>query len=559
MEEINLFSRLLDILQAQPVLTLFLIIGMGYLIGGIHIGSFSMGPVAGVLFAGLFLGHFDFRMDAGAQAVGFALFIFSVGYQAGPRFFDVLRTDGLKYFLLALVVAGTGFIVAVLATKLLSLSPGTSGGLLAGGLTSSPTLAAAQEAIRSGQIKPPDGMAADEMIGNVATGYAITYIFGLAGLIAIIKLLPKVLGIDLVKEAKILEGEDESGAVSKPANVSARIYKVTNEEMTRIPSQQLREQYWDKTSVIRVRRDGEIIKPGQAEGFLQLGDELIILAPVEYFTTAVSKFGEEITPEASTAQFTETAQIVIINKNAIGKSLHELNIPMRFGVLLTRVTRMRMEVPLTADFELRKGDILTVVGLHENVDLLGEELGHVEREIAETDMVTFAFGIAIGVVIGLFAVSVGQLSIGLGSAGGLLTSGLVIGYLRSVHPTFGRLPDAARWILMEFGLLLFMAGVGLRAGGNIVETFMAAGPVLVLAGIAVTIIPIFVGYFFGRKVLKIHPVLLLGGITGSMTSGAALSVVTNEANSPMPSLGYTGAYAFANVLLTVAGSIILFF
>jgi putative transport protein len=559
MEDITTFMRFLEILHEQPVLALFLIIGMGYLIGGIRIGSFSLGPVTGVLFAGLFLGHFDFRMDAGAQAVGFALFIFSVGYQAGPRFFDVLRTDGLKYFLLALVVAGTGFTVAVLATKLLSLSPGTSGGLLAGGLTSSPTLAAAQEAIRSGQIKPPEGMAADEMIGNVATGYAITYIFGLAGLIAIIKLLPQVLGIDMTKEAKILEGEDESGKSSKPANVSARIYKVTNEEMTRIPSQQLREKYWDKTSVIRVRRDGEIIKPGQTEGFLQLGDELIILAPIEFFTTAVSKFGEEITPEASTAQLTETAQIVIINKNAIGKSLQELNISMKFGVLLTRVTRMRMEVPLTADFELRKGDILTVVGLHENVDLLGEELGHVEREIAETDMVTFAFGIAIGVVIGLFAITVGQLSIGLGSAGGLLTSGLVIGYLRSISPTFGRLPDAARWILMEFGLLLFMAGVGLRAGGDIVETFMAAGPVLVLAGIAVTIIPIFVGYIFGRKVLKIHPVLLLGGITGSMTSGAALSVVTSEANSPMPSLGYTGAYAFANVLLTVAGSIILLF
>jgi len=219
---------------------------------------------------------------------------------------------------------------------------------------------------------------------------------------------------------------------------------------------------------------------------------------------------------------------------------------------------MRMKVPSTADFELRKGDILTVVGPHDCVDLLGKEVGHVEREIAETDMVTFAFGIAIGVVIGLFSISVGQLSIGLGSAGGLLTAGLIIGYLRSVHPTFGRLPDAARWILMEFGLLLFMAGVGLRAGGDILETFATAGPMLVLAGIAVTTIPILVGYFFGRKVLKIHPVLLLGGITGSMTSGAALSVVTKATKSSMPSLGYTGAYAFANVLLTVAGSIILF-
>jgi putative transport protein len=137
--------------------------------------------------------------------------------------------------------------------------------------------------------------------------------------------------------------------------------------------------------------------------------------------------------------------------------------------------------------------------------------------------------------------------------------GSIQGYLRSVHPTFGRLPDAARWILMEFGLLLFMAGVGLRAGGDILETLATAGPMLILAGIAVTTIPIFVGYFFGRKVLKIHPVLLLGGITGSMTSGAALSVVTNAAKSSIPSLGYTGAYAFANVLLTIAGSVILFF
>jgi putative transport protein len=558
MEEITAFTKIIELLRVQPVLTLFLILGVGYLIGAIRLGSFSLGPVAGVLFAGLFLGHFGFSMSAGAQSVGFALFIFSVGYQAGPRFFDVLRTDGLKYFLLALVIAVTGFAVAVVSAQILSLTPGTSAGLLSGGLTSSPTLAAAQEALRSGQVKPPTGISADDMIGNVATGYAITYIFGLAGLIAVIKLLPGVLGIDLEKEAKALETQDESGAASQQGNVSARIYKVTNEEMTKIPGEQLTEQYWDKTSVVRVRRNGEILKlePG---GFLQLGDELLILAPVAYFTETVAKFGEEITPEKGTAQFTETAQIVVINKLAVGKSLEDLDVARKFGVLLTRVSRMRMEVPRTADFNLRKGDLLTVVGPHENVDLLGEEFGYVEREIAETDMVTFAFGIAFGVVIGLFAVNVGQLSIGLGSAGGLLSSGLAIGYLRSIHPTFGRLPDAARWILMEFGLLLFMAGVGLRAGGNIIETFIAAGPVLVLAGICVTLIPIFVGYFFGRKVLNIHPVLLLGGITGSMTSGASLSVVTKAANSPVPSLGYTGAYAFANVLLTIAGSIILFF
>ncbi|MBT8123282.1 MAG: hypothetical protein KJO81_00470 [Gammaproteobacteria bacterium] len=554
--ELNVFNRFIELLHGQPVLTLFLILGMGYLIGGIRIGSFSLGPVAGVLFAGLFLGHFDFLMSPGAQSVGFALFIFSVGYQAGPRFLEVLKTDGLKYFLLAVVIAATGFTIAVIATKILSLEPGTSAGLLSGGLTSSPTLAAAQDAIRTGQIKPPEGLTADAMIGNVATGYAITYIFGLAGLIAIIKLLPQLLGINLEKEAKALEVKSET--TSQQTNVSARIYRVTNKEITKIPRKELKEQYWDKTSVVKVRRNGEFIQPG-SDDFLQLGDELHILAPVEYFTKTIAKIGEEVTPEASTEQITETADIVVINKNAVGKSLEELEIASKFGVLLSSVSRLSMELPLTADFKLNKGDVLSVVGPHENVDLLGEELGHVERDIEETDMITFAFGIAIGVTIGLFTISIGELSIGLGSAGGLLASGLAIGYLRSIHPTFGRLPHAARWILMEFGLLLFMAGVGLRAGSDIIETFIAAGPSLVLAGIFVTIIPIFVGYFFGRKVLKIHPVLLFGGITGSMTSGASLSVVTKAANSSIPSLGYTGAYAFANVLLTIAGSVILFF
>ena len=558
MENLNLFSRFIEILHAQPVLALFLILGMGYLIGGIRVGSFSLGPVAGVLFAGIFLGHYGLRMEAGPQAVGFALFIFSVGYQAGPRFFDVLRQDGLRYFALAIVIAATGFTIAVIATKFLDLAPGTSAGLLSGGLTSSPTLAAAQEAIRAGQITPPEGLTADAMIGNVATGYAITYIFGLAGLIAIIKLLPQMLGIDLEKEAKALEEKDKSTKISGRTNISARIYRVTNEEFTKIPGKQLREQYWDQTSVVKVRRNGEIIKLGP-DGFLQIGDELGILAPNTYFTETIAKIGEEITPDLDTDKYTETARIVVINKNAVGKSLQELNMAEKFDVLVTGITRMGVELPLTTDFELSKGDVVNVVGLNENVDYLGQELGHVEREIQETDMVTFAFGIAIGVAIGLLAITIGQFSIGLGSAGGLLASGLTIGYLRSIHPTFGRLPHAARWLLMEFGLLLFMAGVGLRAGGDIIETLASAGPVLIIAGIFVTAIPIFVGYFFGRKILKIHPVLLFGGITGSMTSGASLSVVTKAANSAIPSLGYTGAYAFANVLLTIAGSIILLF
>ena len=547
------------ILQNQPVLTLFLILGMGYLIGNFRIGSFSLGPVAGVLFAGLFFGHYGFTMSPGAQSVGFALFIFSVGYQAGPRFFDVLMTDGLKYFLLALFVALTGFSIATFATIFLNLEPGTSAGLLAGGLTSSPTLAAAQEAIRTGSVAPPEGWSADDVIGNITTGYAITYIFGLIGLITIIKILPGILGIDLVKEAKIIEGKENSqGSGPLSSQVTARSYRVTNKEFTKIPLAELRDKYWDGFAVVKIKRDDKIISP-QRDDFLQIDDEILVLGNIKFFSSDLLKIGEEITAEKNTPNISDTAQIIVSNSKIVGKTLGELHIARTFGVLLLGVKRMRIDIPISSDIKLRKGDILSVTGPATHIDLLGRELGFVERDVAETDMVTFAFGIAAGVVLGLFSIKIGGVSVGLGSAGGLLTSGLIIGFLRSVRPTFGRLPDAARWIFMEFGLLLFMTGVGLRAGGDIIETFIQAGPKLILAGIFVTIIPVLLGYIFGRKILKIPPVLLFGAITGSMTSGASLSVVTKAADSPVPALGYTGAYAFANVLLTVAGSIILLF
>ena len=191
----------LEFLRDNPVFTLFLILGLGYLVGRIRIGVVSLGPVAGVLFVGLFFGHFGFKMNPGAQAFGFALFIFSVGYQAGPRFFDVIRVNGLKYFVIAMTVSVSGLLIAVLTTRLLDMEPGVGAGAMAGGLTSSPTLAAAQEAVQGGAVAPPSGWTADQLVRNITTAYAITYIFGLAGLIMIVKLLPLVLGVDLAADA----------------------------------------------------------------------------------------------------------------------------------------------------------------------------------------------------------------------------------------------------------------------------------------------------------------------------------------------------------------------
>jgi putative transport protein len=556
--DLESFPEFYKLLKNQPVLTLFLLLGLGYLIARLRIGSLSLGPVAGVLFAGLFFGHHGFQMSAGAQAIGFALFIFSVGYQAGPRFFDVLMTDGVKYFSLALVVAVTGFGLASVGASFIDLAPGTSAGLLAGGLTSSPTLAAAHEAIRAGTIAPPEGFTADEVIGNITTGYAITYIFGLAGLIVIIKLLPGVLGIDLPTEARRFEQSENEGA-PRQLNVSLRVYRVTREEVTRLANEELRERYGDPFAVARLRRNGEMVETANLDPDfrLRIGDEIIVLGDAEFFTRGLDELGEEIAPEFDTQAASQTAQIVISKPDAVGKTLEELDIAGRFGLLVTDLRRMRLPVARGADVRIKKSDVITVVGPPTHIELLGDDLGHVELDLVETDMLTFAFGITFGVLLGLLSFSVGGLSLGLGSAGGLLASGLIVGLLRSIRPTFGRLPAAARWLLMEFGLLLFMAGVGLRAGQDIVETFLSAGPTLIAIGMLVTTTPVLVGYVFGRRVLGIEPVLLFGAITGAMTSGASLSIVTAAAKSDAPALGYTGTYAFANILLTVAGSVIL--
>ncbi len=549
-----MIEQLAGLFRGNPVFTFFVILGLGYLLGKLRVGPLSPGPVAGVLFAGLLFGHFGFSMTPAVQAVGFALFIFSVGYQAGPRFFDVLRTDGLRYLLLAATVAVAGILTAVTVAGFLKFEPGTGAGVLAGGLTSSPTLAAAQDAVRGGRVALPEGWSAEQVVGNVATGYAITYIFGLAGLIMIIKLLPGLLGIDLAAEAARLEADQDDGR--RFGEVGYRAYAVTNPGIPAMPIEELRAR-WDGFSWVRVRRGDEIHKARDLES-LEMGDVVMAMGGVG-FLTYLQVLGDDVTDQYLAKEPVETAQVVVTHRNAIGKTLRELAIPWQYGVYVEKMRRMNYAVPRTVDARLLSGDVLTVVGPTGNIDALGEHVGFVERDRPETDLVTFALGIAAGALVGTFSISIAGASIGLGSAGGLLVAGIVVGFLRSVRPTFGRLPEPARWLLMELGLLIFMMGVGLRAGADIVDTFQRAGPKLILGGICVTVVPVLAGYLVGRRLLKFNPALLFGAITGAMTSGASLAIVTRSAGSDVPALGYTGTYAFANVLLTIAGGLMIAF
>ena len=196
-----------------------------------------------------------------------------------------------------------------------------------------------------------------------------------------------------------------------------------------------------------------------------------------------------------------------------------------------------------------------MTGEESRLEDVAKKIGYVEDDIEETDLLTFSIGIVFGVLMGLVVLNVANISIGLGTAGGLLIMGIVLGYLSSLNPTFGRVPHAARYVLMEMGLMFFMAGIGINAGAGVVEAFAEVGPSMIGAGLAVTFASALIGYFFGTKVLKLNPALLLGSVTGAMTSTPALNILNEETKSAVPALGYSGTYTIANVLLTFAGTV----
>ncbi len=552
-------SQLHAFLLDHPVGLLFLVVGIGYLIGRIHIVNFDLGPVSGVLFAGLVFGYFGYELSPTVQTMGFVLFIFCVGLQAGPQFFAVLRTDGLRYLSLAVVIGVTGFALALALSKLLGFQLGAAAGLLAGGMTSSPTLAAAQEALRAGQIPVPDGMTADQVLTNVTTGYAITYIFGLVGLILIIRFLPKAMGVDFKAEARKLESQKRGGvedAVKALPDIVVRAFRVTETKYTGIPLREIYRQAPGLGALSKLRREGAFLEI-TPETNVAVGDEVAVTGYLDHLLEIAPDIGPEINDATLLGDAIESCRIVVTRAKAKQMDVGPDMLSDRYGCFISAVQRMGVDVPIDPDMRFQADDVLHVTGHEAALNRLAEDIGQIERAVDATDLVTFGLGIAVGTFIGGFSIAIGGISVGLGSAGGLLAAGLVIGYLRAIHPTFGRVPTAARWIFMELGLLIFMAGVGLKAGSGIIDTLATSGPALIGAGVLVTSLPVLAGYAFGRWVLRLNPVMLLGGITGAMTSGAALSIVNREAGNALPALGYTGAYAFANVLLTIAGSVIL--
>ncbi|WP_028573199.1 aspartate:alanine exchanger family transporter [Desulfonatronum lacustre] len=555
-----------SLLHANNLLVFFLVLGLGYLVGNLSWRGFEVGATSGVLLAGLFFGHFGFQVPHAVQEVGFVLFIYSVGLQAGPRFFSVFAQDGLKYLALSVVVVLSAMGAALLLGAMLELGPAMIAGMVAGALTSTPTLAASEAGIRDGLAHALSPEQIEVLLGDLTASYAITYLFGLAGLIACIRFLPRLLRIDLPAEAAKLTRESRSGFgtddgeeqdLEESRSLRVRAFEVVNPKIIGKPLRDLQFVRTTGCVIQQVRRGDELFLP-DAQTTLQHGDLIAVAGPLAKLEGLTDSIGPGTFDAHLLETPIDTVAVVVSKPEAVGKRISELHIPAVYGCFITRVIRTQVELPVSLDFQVEKGDVLVVTGLKNRLERLVSAFGYVERRFVQTDLLTFCFGIVGGMLLGQISVKIGDVAVGLGTAGGLLFAGLTIGFLRSMHPTFGRVPPAARWILRELGLLFFMAGIGVKAGVGIVDALLSVGLPLFLSGMVITLTPVVVGLLFGRFVLGIQPALLLGAITGAMTSTPSLNVITQAAKSPIPALGYAGTYTFANVFLALAGTVLVY-
>ena len=555
----NLFTK-------YPEMGVYLAVGIGYVIGRFKFHGVGLGAVTGSLLGGILIGNFfHVPVSDNAKAMLFLLFLFGIGYSVGPSFFQNLKGDGWRWALLGIFVPVAGLITAYAVAHFLKLDPGYSAGLLSGSLTESPTIGTASEAIRALAISDEQKT---QWIAHIAVADAICYIFGTLGVIwCCASLGPKLLGIDLRAESKKVEAalgieHSNPGVHSAWQPIGFRAYRVLQDgpavgktvaeaELAVRPA---------RLFVERIRRRGEIFT-ALGTTLLEAGDTVAVLGRTEVLVDVFgSKSHEVADPELLDIPMA-SFDMYVTSKVIADKTLQAIaqDVPEARGVLLRGITRGDQELPIGAQTVVKRGDTLHVTGPEAAVRSLAPMVGRMIEPTEESDFAVLGIGIFLGVLVGaITTIPVGHLKITLGTSVGTLLVGSTVGWLRSVRPWFGRMPDAAIRFMKSIGLAAFVAMVGLKAGPLFITSVKQYGLLLFFGGIVVTLAPLIAGIFLGRYVLRVNPVLLLGGIAGAQTMIAGVAAVQEKSDSSVATLGYSYTVAFGHILLTTWGTIIVY-
>lgn len=548
-----------NLLSGNDILLLFVVLALGLCLGKLRLGSVQLGNSIGVLVVSLLLGQQHFGINTDALNLGFMLFIFCVGVEAGPNFFSIFFRDGKNYLMLAIVMVSSAVVIALGLGKLFNWDIGLTAGMLAGSMTSTPVLVGAGDTLR--QTLQPGEMLSQAQ-DNLSLGYALTYLVGLVSLIFGARYLPKLQHQDLPTSAQQIARErgldpDSQRKVYLPV---IRAYRVGPELVAWTDGKNLRELgIYRQTGcyIERIRRNGILANP-DGDAVLQQGDEISLVGYPDAHSRLDPSFrnGKEVFDRDLLDMRIVNEEIVVKNNNAVNKRLSQLKLTDH-GCFLNRVIRSQIEMPIDDSIILNKGDVLQISGEARRVKSVADKIGFISIHSQVTDLLAFCAFFIIGLMIGMVTFQFSTFSFGIGNAAGLLFSGILLGFLRANHPTFGYIPQGALTMVKEFGLMVFMAGVGLSAGSGLSNGLGDTGLMMLIAGLLVSLLPVVISFLFGAWVLKMNRALLFGAIMGARTCAPAMEIISDTARSNIPALGYAGTYAIANVLLTLAGTLIV--
>jgi len=513
----------------------FLIVAVGILFGNLKFRGLSL-DVSAVIFAALVFGHFGVTVPADFQKIGLILFIYTVGLQAGPGFFESFRKYGRQLILLTVIVVGTGAILTVVLGRALGIDSKLAVGLFAGALTSTPGLAAAIESAQS---------------PLASIGYGVAYPFGVIGVILFVRLLPRVLRVDLRKS----EADYHSETRADYPEMTNQNFVVENANIAGKTIGEIGIGTMTGATISRVMHAGTAITPSK-DSPLQMGDLLKAVGTAKALEKVRLLVGQATDREIPLAQGYEVSWVLVTRKEAVGRSLAELNLWALYGASVTRIRRSGIDITPSGTSVLRFGDKLMVAGRQESMEQVAKILGNDTKRLSETDFLPLALGIVLGVLLGKLAVPVGSFKLSLGMTGGVLVAGLILSRLGKTGPIIWSMSGNANTLLRELGLLFFLASVGTEAGAHLMETLAGSGLKLFGVGAVLTLVPMIVGAVVGHYFFRLNFLTFLGVTTGAMTSTPGLVAVTPLTESNAPAVGYATVYPAALVCMIVFSQII---
>lgn len=557
----------MHIFQENPVIAVFLTLGIGFWLGNLRYKSFTLGPVTATLIVGVAIGQLDIPIADTLKQVAFMLFLFSIGYSVGPQFFRSLRGTGLRQIAFALTECTLCILTVVVASWVMGYDKGMAVGLFAGSQTVSAVIGVGSDTIKALGFTEEEQK---RIIDIIPACYAACYVFGTIGTAWIIANLGPYLmgGLKKVKaetlrlEEEMANGDfvPEVGMETANRTISFRAYRVEAAWFRRARTVADTEAYFSKLGarhfVERLRIKGEVTEP-EPDTKIHLGDTVVLSGRRESIVENKNWIGPEVTDHDLLNFSTENLPVTVSKSGAAGVSIRALRSePFMHGVMVRKITRNDIPLPVRGSTVLEKGDVVTLVGMPADVASAVAEIGYSDRADGRTDMVFVGLGIAVGCFVGALSVAVDGIPLSLSTSGGAILAGLIMGWLRAKRPTVGHIPRSVLWFMDNLGLNLFIACVGLGAGPSFISGFREVGMSMFLTGIVCTTLPLILAMLVGRYIFRFSAADTMGCAAGSRNAVAALGAIQDSLDSTLPTIGYTVTYAVSSIALIFAGMIV---